>query len=715
MAVLNKIRQRSLVLILVIALALFSFVIGDLFKNSDALTGTPQDIIATVNGEDIKRDAFMFSVQNMQQRVGPTTTETQVKNSVYSNELRRIILNTELDKLGLSVEKDQMRELLKNSFESYPEFQNSDSIFDVNRLNAFISNLKDIQPESAPLGNLLVNYASWTDNEQSLANTAMTQSYYNLIKAGVGATIAEAEDEYEADAKTLDINYVQIPYTSIADSLVTVTKSEIEAYMKAHEDEYKVEATREILFVEFREDASKEDEDAIKEELLTLKNDKVEFNENTKKADTILGFDNTKNIEAFVNSYSDIKYADEFSRASQLGVAKDSLLNAEVGSYYGPYKDGIYYKYSKVLAKASLPDSVKVRHILIPYVGAQAAGPDIIQTADEAKVTADSIYNVVRRSRSKFKNLLELSSDKVSNENDGVIEFAYNQSFAPEFKSYSFDNKKGDMGVVETSFGYHIVEILDQTEFNNTAKVATIARKIEASEKTIDDVFNAKSKFEIAAETTEFNDLAKEKGLTVRTSTFKELEENIPGLGSQRQVVRWAFEDDIKVGDYKSFPISGVGFIVAKLVDINKEGLMSVENATTPVLVEVRKEKKAEMIRAKISASTLADIANNQGQTVRTAAALTEKNTTLSGAGIEPKVVGAAFGLAQGAISKPIDGERGVYILQVNKITEAPKLENYAAIIARLGNALKNTVQNKVYTALEAAAEIDDNRAKTVY
>ena len=259
------------------------------------------------------------------------------------------------------------------------------------------------------------------------------------------------------------------------------------------------------------------------------------------------------------------------------------------------------------------------------------------------------------------------------------------------------------------------VDPADQAEFNNTAKVATIARKIEASEKTIDDVFNAKSKFEIAAETTEFNDLAKEKGLTVRASTFKELEENIPGLGSQRQVVRWAYEGDTKVGDYKSFPISGVGFIVAKLVDINKEGLMSVENATTPVLVEVRKEKKAEMIRAKISASTLADIANNQGQTVRTAAALTEKNTTLSGAGIEPKVVGAAFGLTQGAISKPIDGERGVYILQVNKITEAPKLENYAAIIARLGNALKNTVQNKVYTALEAAAEIDDNRAKTVY
>jgi peptidyl-prolyl cis-trans isomerase D len=715
MAVLNKIRQRSLILILVIALALFSFVIGDLFKNSDALTGTSQDIIATVNGEDIKRDAFMFNVQNLQQRLGPSTTETQAKNSVYSSELRRIILNSEFEKLGLTVEKDQMRELLRNSFESYTEFQNQDSIFDVNRLNSFISNLKDIQPQSAPLGTLLVNYASWTDNEQSLANNAMVQSYYNLIKAGVNATVAEAEDEYEADAKTVDVSYVQIPYTSIADSLVTVTKSEIKAYMEKNKDKYQVDATREIVFVEFREDASNEDEDELQSELLALRADKIEFNDNTKATDTILGFDNTKNVEAFVNANSDIKFLDDFSRATQLGIAKDSLMNAEIGSYYGPYKEGLFYKYSKVLAKENLPDSVKVRHILIPYTGSQAAGPTITKTADEAKATADSIYNVVKRNRSKFEALLDLSSDKVSNENKGIIEFAYNQSFAPAFKAFSFDNKKGDMDVVETAFGYHIVEVLDQTGFSNTVKVATIARKIEASEKTIDNVFNAKSKFEIAAENKEFNDLAKELGLTVRASKFKELEENIPGLGSQRQVVRWAFNNDTKIGEYKNFPISGLGFIVAKLVKANEEGLMSVENATTPVLAEVRKEKKAQMIRSKISASALVDIANNQSQTVRTAAALIEKNTTLSGAGVEPKVVGAAFGLSEGGVSKLIDGDKGVYVIQVTKITEAPKLENYAAILARIGNARKNTVQSKVYTALEAAAEIDDNRARTVY
>lgn len=714
MAVLNKIRQRSLVLILVIAMALFAFVIGDVFRNADGFTGS-QDIVATINGEDINREPFMFAVQNMQQRMGPNASETQVKNNVYNQELRRIIMSTEFEKLGLSVEKDKMRDLLANSFGSYPEFQNQDSIFDVNKLSAFIANLKDIQPQGAPLSNFTINYAQWTNNEQSLANNALTQQYYNLIKAGVNATQTEAEDDYMGDSQTIDLKYLQVPYTSIVDSLVTVKTSDIKSYLQANKDKYQADATREILFVEFREDASAEDEDAFKAELLGLRSDKVEFNETTKSTDTILGFDKTTNIENFVNSNSDIKYNSAYLRASELGAAKDSLINAKVGSYYGPYKDAGYYKYSKVLDKASKPDSVKVRHILIPYAGASSAGPDVTKTPEEAKATADSIYAVIKSNRSKFVDLLELSSDKVSNEKEGVIEFAYNQGFAPEFKTYSFDNKKGDMDVVETSFGFHFVEILDQTAFSNTVKLATVARKIEASEKTIDDVFNAKQKFEIAAETGDFRELAQERNLSVKPVTFKELDENIPGLGSQRQVVRWAFGEDTEVGDYKSFPVSGVGFIVAQLVDVNEEGLMSVKNASAAVRLEVIKQKKAEMIRQKLTSGTLEEMAAAQSQTVRTASGVNFKSTSLSGAGTEPKVIGAAFGIKEGQLSKPIDGVNGVYVVEVTKVNEATKLDNYAAIIARLSNLRKNAAQGKVYSALEAAAEIEDNRAKTVY
>ncbi|BAO76143.1 SurA N-terminal domain-containing protein [Winogradskyella sp. PG-2] len=718
MAVLNKIRQRSLILILVIALALFSFVIGDLFKNSDALTGGAQDVVATINGKDINRTDFQQKVKNYQDRSGGRQTSTQSMNAIYNQELRKIVLQSEFDELGLSVEKDEMRDLLKTSFSSYPEFQDENGLFDVNKLNGFIANLKDLQganPDTAPLGNFLVNYDSWTNNEQTIAANAVQQTYYNMIKAGVGTTIAEAEDDYFGDSKTVDVRYVQVPYTSIADSLVEVTKSDIKAYMKDHEEKFKADASREVVYVEFKEEASKADEDKIKADLLDLKNDKVEYNKVSKLNDTIPGLNNVKDVEEFVNSYSDVKYDNSFWRAAQLpAVAKDTLMKLSVGDYFGPYKEGEYYNLSKVIATKQLPDSVKVRHILIPFAGGQRADASITKTPEQAKTTADSILAQINSGK-RFMDLLELSSDKVSNESDGEIEFAYNAGMAPEFKAFSFDNKIGDVDVVGTSFGYHVIEILEQKSFSKTVQLATIADKIEPSDQTLSDVFNKMSKFEIAAKDADFNELAQERELTVKPITFKELDENIPGLGSQREVVRWSFDDDTDVGDYKNFAISNFGFIVAKVIEKKEEGLMSVEDASITAIPEIRKEKKAKMIRDKISATTLADISKNQGQGTRTASAVTLKNTTLSGAGVEPKVVGAVFGLAEGATSKPIDGDKGVYVVEVTKINEATKLDNYSAIMSRLSTERRNAVQTKVYQALEKAADIEDNRAKTVY
>ncbi|REE27506.1 peptidyl-prolyl cis-trans isomerase D [Winogradskyella pacifica] len=715
MAVLNKIRQRSLVLILVIALALFSFVIGDLFKNSDALTGGSQDVVATINGTDINRNEFQQKVKSYQDRSGGRQTSTQSMNAIYNQEVRRIVLQSEFDELGLSVEKDEMRDLLKTSFSSYPEFQDANGNFDVNRLNAFIANLRDLNGDTAPLGNFLVNYESWTSNEQTIAANAIQQTYYNMVKAGIGTTVSEAEEDYLGDSKTVDISYVQVPYTTIADSSVAVSKSEITAYMKKHEDTYKTDATTEVVYVEFKEGASKADEDKIKADLLALKSDRTEYNENSKNTEKIQGFDSATDVEEFVNSNSAIKYNDAFLRAAQLpAVAKDTLMKLGVGSYYGPYKDGEFYKLSKIVATQQLPDSVKVRHILVPFVGGQRADASVTKTPEEAKKTADSIFAQIKAG-TKFMDLLELSSDKVSNEQDGEIEFDYLAGMAPEFKAFAFDNKEGDIDVVQTSFGYHIIEVLEQKSFNSAVKVATIASKIEPSDQTLQDVFNVMSKFEIAAKDGDFNALAKEGDLTVKPITFEALDENIPGLGSQREVVRWAFDSDTEAGDFKNFPISNFGFIVAKVVEKREKGLMSTEDASITALPEIRKEKKAKMIREKITATTVADVAKNQGQTVRTAAAVTIKNTTLSGAGVEPKVVGAAFGLAEGATSKPIDGEKGVYVVQVTKVNEATKLDNYGAIVNRLNAERRNTVQTKVFTALEKAADIEDNRAKTVY
>lgn len=716
MAVLNKIRQRSVVLIVVIAMALFAFVIGDLFRNSDAFSNSPQDVIATVNGKDMTRNEFMVKVKNYQDRVGGSQTSTQAMNTIYNQELRQLILESEFDKLGLSVETDEIRDLLRTSFSSYPEFQDENGNFDVSRLNAFIANLKDVQPDPVPLGNFQVNYESWTNNEQIIASNAIQQSYYNMIKAGIGTTIPEAKAEYVGEAKTADIKYVQIPYTTIPDSTIQVKKSDVEAYMKENESTYKVDASREIVYVEFEEVASKTDEEAIKANLMSLLEDRAEYNNATENTDTIAGFNTTDDVENFVNANSDLKFQDKYLRKSELpSNIADTLMALSVGENYGPYRDQGYFKITKIIDKEERPDSVKVRHILIPYAGTTRADASVTKTRAEAEATADSIYNVVKDNRSKFVDLLELSSDKVSNEKEGVIEFAYNSSFAPEFKAFSFDNETGAIDVVETSFGFHVIEILDQSNFSSTIKVATLAQQIEPSDATLQDVFNRMSKFEIAVKDADFKEEAQERDLKVKPIVFKELDENIPGLGSQREVVRWAFSDDTSVGEIKNFPIAGFGFIVAKLVEVNDEGLMDVEDASITALPEIRKEKKAELIKEKISASAVSEIAKNQGQSVRTASALTMNNTTLSGAGVEPKVVGTVFGLSEGETSSPIAGEKGVYVLEVVKMNAATELENYTPIMNRLNTTKQNVVQSKVYNALKNAAEIEDNRAKTVY
>ncbi|MDC1259510.1 peptidylprolyl isomerase, partial [Flavobacteriaceae bacterium] len=255
-------------------------------------------------------------------------------------------------------------------------------------------------------------------------------------------------------------------------------------------------------------------------------------------------------------------------------------------------------------------------------------------------------------------------------------------------------------------------EILDQGKKQEAFKIATIVQDIEPSTKTIDAVFTNKSKFEIAVADADFNEVAKENNYTTSpVSSIKELDETIPGLGLQRAIVRWSFEDGVEVGDFKSFSVSGGGFVVAKITAVNEAGLMSIEKASVTALPEIRKEKKAALIRARISATTLEAIASDEGQTVKTALAINMKNPTLSGSGREPKVIGTVFGLEEGVTSELIAGANGVYAVQLTKLTPAEPLPNYQAAANRIGQAKSNTVNTQLYNALKDASDIEDNRA----
>lgn len=707
MAVLNKIRQRGLFLIIVIALALFSFVIGDLFRNTDALVGKSQNIVATINGKDISREDFMQKVEVAQRQLGPNGTNTQAMNRVWEQEVRQAVLETQFEELGMTVEKDQMRDLLRTNLANSPEFQNEAGLFDENKLNEYIANLKETSA---------VAYAQWVDYENSIGVNALQQDYFNMVKAGMTGTLAEGKLEHMLESETIDIKYVQIPYTSIPDSTVSVSKSEISSYINKHKKQYEVEATRDIRYVEFKEAATVEDENNIKQDLANLLKDQVVYNEVTKNNDTIKGFATVTNHKVFVNSNSDIKFEDRFKFKSDLPASvADTIFNMNVGDVYGPYKDGNYFKLTKVIAAIQMPDSVKARHILIPYVGAASAQPDVTQSKEQAKKTADSLLSVLKKDNSKFGEFVSAySSDQGSVANGGSYDYFTYNTMVPEFRDYVFQNNVGDMDVVETVYGYHIIEVEGQKNKQRAIKVATVAREIEPSETTINQVFRDASNFEIAIEKGDFEAVAKEKDLAVRpVNGIKVLDENIPGLGNQRAMVRWAFEEGTEVGDYKRFNLNG-GYAIVQVTATNAAGLMNTEQASVTALPAIRKEKKAALIKDRISATTVEDVAAAENQTVKTALAINMKNPTISGAGKEGLVVGTAFGLKEGETSKLIEGEKGVYMVQVTKKTPAPELDNYQGFANQVGTSKMNNVNTKLYNALKEASDIEDNRANTV-
>jgi len=713
MAILNKIRQRSLFLILVIAMALFSFVLADLFKNSDGFSSTEQNVVATVNGIDIERDDFMNKVESTERQNNGARSNIQSMNLVWDSELRRVILKNQFNKIGISVERDQMRSLLKNNLISFNEFMNTDGLFDENKLNEFIANLKEISPETTGLQGNLINYDSWITFESNIAQNGLEASYFNLINSGLRSTLFDGKTNYHFQNDNADIKFIHFPYSSISDSLISVSKAELRGFIKENPKKYALEESRDLIYVKFDETPSLEDKNDISEKLSSLILDKEEYNPDTNKTEKVLGLKNTSEYESFLNRYSDIKLYDSYVFENSFSdEVSPNIFKLKKGGIYGPYEEGDYMKLTKLIDTKKISDSVKVRHILVPYAGAIRAGDLEMRTSDQAKKTADSIYSSVKRNRNNFTKLLSLSSDKVSNEKGGEIEFAYTDGFAPEFKDFSFENKVGKISVVESGFGFHVIEILSQTKKRKAVKVANLGLRVESSERTIDSIFNIASKFEVMSSKSNFRDVANENNYSVRTiNALKDLDENIPGAGAQRSIVRWLYEDSTDEGDFKRFNLQNGGYVVAMLTSINKAGLMSNEKASITALPAVKNKKKADLILKKINGKTLSEISSNQNQSIQTALAVNISSPTLSGVGKEPEVIGNSFGLEIGQTSKAILGNSGVFYIYLDKLNVAQDLPNYLTFSNNLSASKLNNLNTKIYEALKEVSDVEDKRS----
>lgn len=704
MAILENIRKRTTILILIIGLALFAFVISGVFTSSSfGAGGKVGSTVAEINGNEISIDAFRQKVEAASRRVGPNASSMQTINQVWDQEVRNSILGEQFENLGINIEQDQIMNYIKNmpGYNQAPQFQNEDGVFDENKFREFISDMRVNNPQQ---------YDLWLQDEQNIIQSSKEQTYFNLIKAGVGATLKEGELDYKLANDKVDLQYVRIPYSSIPDSSITVTKSEIAAYINEHKDDFKQERSRDIQFVHFEEKPSAADEDAVKAKVSSLLEDTIEYNEQTDKNDTIIGFRNTTDYATFLDRNSDIKFDTIFKPKGSLPASfADTLMTLKVGEIFGPYRDGDMFKISKMVARKP-NGSVKASHILLAYEGAERADANVKRTKEEAEAKAKEVLRDAKKSGADFAQLARDNSDGPSAPNGGDLGFFQEGAMVPEFNDFAFGNSVGSVGMVETDFGFHVIHVDDKEDI---VQIATLAREIEASEETSNTLFTDATKFEMATSEGDkaFTDLASESKYAVMpVNKIKALDENLPGLSNQRNIVQWAFNEDTEVGDIKRFNINN-GYAVVQLSAKYKEGTMSVEDASATVLPIIRKERKAAQIIGEHKGKTIDVIVSDASQSLSNATGLTVKSPTIPGSGSEPAVVGAAFAMAEGETSDLIEGNTGVFMIKVTKKEEAPKLDNYSTYANTLKSATAAKVNSAVYNALKDASEVEDNRA----
>ena len=700
MAILGKIRQRSIFLILVIGMALFAFVISGVFDGNSANSG-PTDPIAVVNDEEIDLTFFRQMVEQTERTYNYSTLQSV--NLVWNQALRNTIFNQEFEKLGIDAGKDQLEQIISSdeAVINNPNFQNEAGFFDFGIFTDYIAQLSVQEPAA---------YENWKAQEQSIINVAKQRIYLDLIKSSGGMTEAEARTLYHFENDNINIEYLQIPFDEIPDSLVSVSDAEIKQYIKSHEKAYERSASRNLQYVLFDESPTEDDLAAIRLRLEGLKEKQIAYNDVSKLTDTIQGFKTAENIVDFVDRYSEIPFDSIYRPRGEFNNEyADILFGLEVGEVFGPYRDGNYFKISRLLDRKE-DASLRASHILIAFEGATRAPSTVTRSKAEAQREANRVLRLARRNGADFEGLAREYSDGPTKTRGGDLGFFQEGQMAEPFFDFVNKNRVGRIGLVETEFGFHIIKVTDKDDL---AMIADVANEAVASDETANEIFRKATQFEIESiDASDFIGSAEKYLYTVRpVKKITALEENLPGLFNQRQIVRWAFDDETRIGDVQRFTLSSGGYAVVQLTAINKKGLASIDEVGAEVRNKILQDKKAALIEKQYANETLEALAEKEAFTLETASAINQKNPTLVGAGNEPYVVGAAFSMEEGAVSGLIQGERGMYKIKVLKKNEAEPLEDYLQYSREYLRDASFRLLENIFVALESNAAIEDNRA----
>ncbi len=705
MAIISKIRDNAGIAIFFIAISIIAFVLTDFLGGG--LFGGQKQYVGNINGENVELAAYdaqyKQALSNYRMQTGQAPADAQlngIRDQVWNNFVFEYAYLSEFEKLGIQVSDEELYQMVQgDSIFIHPQirqqFTNPETnIFDKQAIISFLQTLSQRPPEQQ---------AQWAAFEDGIRKMRMQAKYEGLLQMSSYVTTAEAEREYENQSTKAEVKFVYVPYTSIADSTLTaqITDEMLEEELAKNSAKYEAQETRSLDFVSFDVSPSAEDSTVFFDEIKQLAKD----------------FAKVENDSSFAAINSETPNPYQFQPVGQVPtVLFDKNSTILKGGVYGPHLDGEDFKIFKVSdVKEDTVEYVRARHILFKADKGATA-----EQKAEVRAKANKVLEEIKAGGDFAKLAAQYGEDGTSTKGGDLGWYGKGQMVAPfEQATFGVDNPTLLPNLVETDFGYHIVEVTQPR--NKTAyKIASISLTLEPSEETLNDALIKAEELKLAS--TDGNELRKKvtenpELILQNANRLTTTASNLGAIQGARDVVKWAFTE-ANIGDVSEVITlqEQNKYIIATLTGATYKGASNIETFREELTREVVKNLKIQQITQKLNLKekSLDEIAKKYGNEaiVGTATDLSLSMNVLSNAGFNPKAVGTALGLKKGNRSEAIADESGVLVLEVLNLVPAAKIADYAKYRSDVETRLNQRVQFLIAEAIKKASDIEDNRYK---
>jgi peptidyl-prolyl cis-trans isomerase D len=699
MGIMGFLRERmGKILAIVIGIALLGFIAEEVVRSGNSFFRGDANDIGEVNGEKIPyvkfNERLEQSTQQYKQQSGQSITpqiSSYIQENTWNQYLTELLLNKEIDKLGIVVGDDESKAMISGNNpdpQIQRQFAGQDGKFDKNKLNQFLGYLQSPKAEANQIN-------AWADFVKQLISAKRQQKYMALVTNGLYVNSLDAQDDYLAKNKLANFKYTVLDYASIPDANIKLTDDDYSNYYNEHKGEFKNEQElRNFQYVSFNASASKEDSAAVKAQITKLAAD----------------FKTTPSDSLFVQINSETKTPILYQKKGQLEPKLDSVMFSAVkGLIYGPYLSNGSYKVAKLIDTRVGPDSVKARHILL--------NPASEGGVDKALAKADSLKKLIAGGRPFAELAKNFSTDKQSGEKGGDLGTFGRGAMIPVFEEAAFNGKVGDIKIVTSQFGVHLLQIEEQKGSSKVVKVAVVDKPLTPSSKTQAAVYSKAQSFLSSLTADNFDAQAKKAGLPVKNADdVNGTAASVMGLDNAREVVKWVFKSDKGTFSDQVFAV-GDQYVIARVSAIKPKGILPLDLVKKQIEPMVRIQVKGKQLSAKLQAassntSSIDQVAQKAGSKVVPLQNIVFANPVIPGSAAEYKLIGTVFGSQPNKLSKPIEGQQGVYVFTLDSFTNPPQLTNNVREKQQLAQAMIQRSQGQVLDALKDKANVKDNRAK---